>query len=100
MKNIRIRLVIGCVAGLMLSVIIWDYFLRDDEHRGAFTQYLVEAIFPEPSGLLSQIDGTDFAVKDVSSIDKIFIADMKGQVTLTRSADGMTWLVKTISGSR
>ena len=93
MKNIRIRLVIGCVAGLMLSVIIWDYFLRDDEHRGAFTQYLVEAIFPEPSGLLSQIDGTDFAVKDVSSIDKIFIADMKGQVTLTRSADGMTWLV-------
>ena len=93
MRNNRIRMAIGFTTGLVMLVFVWDQFLRDEEKRGALTQDLIEEIFPEPSGSLSQIEGTDFAVKDVSSIDKIFIADLKGQVTLTRSSDGTTWIV-------
>ena len=48
--------------------------------------------FQGGQGNLGQIEGTDFAVADTSSIDKIFIADMDGgQVTLTRPSQGSLW---------
>ena len=41
---------------------------------------------------MAQIEGTDFAIADTSTVDKIFIADMDGgQVTLTRPTQGSLW---------
>ena len=45
--------------------------------------------FQGGQGNLAQIKGTDFAIADTSTVDKIFIADMDGgQVTLTRPTQG------------
>ena len=48
--------------------------------------------FQGGQGNLAQIEGTDFAIADTSTVDKIFIADMDGgQVTLTRPTQGSLW---------
>ena len=50
--------------------------------------------FQGGQGNLAQIKGTDFAIADTSTVDKIFIADMDGgQVTLTRPTQGSLWEV-------
>lgn len=52
----------------------------------------VVMMWQQPAGLLSQIDGTDFAIEDTSTIDRIFIADMDGrQVLLERPESGRLW---------
>jgi hypothetical protein len=49
-------------------------------------------LYTQPAGQLTSIEGTDFAVDDTSTIDKIFIADMDGKsVTLTRPEQGKLW---------
>ena len=48
--------------------------------------------YTQPAGQLASIEGTDFAVDDTSTVDKIFIADMDGKsVTLTRPEQGKLW---------
>ena len=49
-------------------------------------------LYTQPAGQLTSIEGTDFAVDDTSTIDKIFIADMDGvEVTLSRPERGRLW---------
>ena len=49
-------------------------------------------LYTQPAGQLTSNEGTDFAVDDTSTIDKIFIADMDGKsVTLTRPEQGKVW---------